>query len=123
MSPKNYSESYISVLENTYNNICLDDIYDRLITLRTLKGHSEITLKELKCKLRDLKRKKSSSLKSDFEMLSIENDTNVVNKDIKILIEINKESCIDLEKTKELIKHYINQLRSILLEISDKQCL
>ena len=123
MSPKNYSESYISVLKNTYNNICLDDIYDRLITLRTLKVHSEITLKKLKDKLSDLKRKKGSSLKSEFEMLSIENDTNVVNKDIKILIEINKESCVDLEKINELIKHYVTQLRTILEISSDKQCL
>ena len=47
MDLKNYSTSYIRVLENTYSNICLNDIYDRLLTLRTLKELSNSRNKDL----------------------------------------------------------------------------
>ena len=118
MDFKNYSTSYISVLENTYNNICLNDIYDRLLTLRTLKELSNSRENDLNDKLNDLQLKKKSSLKSEFEILSIDNEINVINKDIKKLTKINEDSCSGLEKTNELMKHYVDQIRTILLELS-----
>ena len=118
MDLKNYSTSYIRVLENTYSNICLNDIYDRLLTLRTLKELSNSRNKDLNEKLNHLQSKKKSSLKSEFEMLSIENEINVINKDIKKLTKINEYSCNGLEKTNDLMKHYVDQIRTILLELS-----
>jgi|TARA_B100000085_G_scaffold285523_1_gene321876 hypothetical protein len=118
MDLKNYSTSYIRVLENTYSNICLNDIYDRLLTLRTLKELSNSRNKDLNEKLNHLQSKKKSSLKSEFEMLSIENEINVINKDIKKLTKINEDSCNSLEKTNDLMKHYVDQIRTILLELS-----
>ena len=117
MDLKNYSTSYIRVLENTYSNICLNDIYDRLLTLRTLKELLNSRNKDLNEKLNHLQSKKKS-LKSEFEMLSIENEINVINKDIKKLTKINEDSCNSLEKTNDLMKHYVDQIRTILLELS-----